>query len=524
MTRRILCRALPGLLVLSAVARAEIPPPPFAAEDYLITQLGQGTIGADYAGRMLNPMRTFDRAGDGVDANDIEFAEQSQRAEQRGQAVGQVLGYDLDRDNRVTRAEIAAAQRREGTQRESTAQQLLERFDLDRDDSISLEEALAWPGDHQYDHYTIQLRTLLAMDPNRDGRTTEQELVALASPVFARFDADRDGRISEEEAKALEVHRTAAAERIGRASAEFAAPRCQMPRVPRNARLILVGGNTGESLSSVAVGGQEQATHHIEIAIEPGDTPLYLVLSSYQSTLWQVTGDTRRVVHAVADSYELARGGFAAAGVAGIAAERVTTLRGRCLAFFSNAEGGDVWRNVGAIHRATGRRPDAVFASHYLRAIALPSGDLTYVRPDTYPPNRPVPPGFDPYMWGETLRFWSAGVVEVDVRHAVSAAGVEAYDVMPAQAGLAQLVARGAIERDPVSGVFRIVRPIPRIPSRLGGSHSVEFLLARGVPVPPGDPMHSCLRVEETGELLGLPASCRAATAPARAPETPPAR
>jgi hypothetical protein len=277
--------------------------------------------------------------------------------------------------------------------------------------------------------------------------------------------------------------------------------------VPRDARLILVGTYTGEALSTVAIGGQEQATNHIEVRIEPGDRPLYLVLSSYHSMLWRLSGDVRRVAGVVVDSFQAARGGYAAAGVAGVEADKVAVLRGRCLAFFSDAtRGGDLWRNIGAIRLATGRRPDAVFASHYLGQVSLPSGALDHVRPGTYPP---VPPGYDPDMWRETLSYWGGGVVDTDPRQVVSAAGAEAYVVMPQQAGLAQLLASGALVRGSDSREFRIVRPIPRIPGQLGGGHSVRFVLARGVPVPPGDLMHSCMLVEETGQTLGIPSVCR---------------
>jgi Ca2+-binding EF-hand superfamily protein len=503
-----------ALLTLSAPpAGGQSAPPEFSAADYLLTQLGDGTAGDAFAGQLLSALARFDRAGDGLDAADVENAEQSQNAERRGQAVGGLLSFDLNHDAIVERAEILAS-RRESNEgqpdRSRTAQELLQRFDSNRDDRITPDEYLTWPGEHQYDYYVTQLRALLAMDPNGDGRVTADEVRALAAPVFNAFDRNHDGQLSRTEGQRVEPARAAASERIAPMLAEFSAPRCEMPAVPAGARVILVGTYTSEALSTVAIGGEEQATNHIEVRIEPGREPLYLVLSSYHSMLWRLSGDVGRVAAVVVDSYEAARGGYAAAGVAGVAAGRVTVLRGRCLAFFNDAtRGNDLWRNIGAIRLATGRRPDAVFASHYLGSVSLPSGELAYVRPDTYPPERPVPPGYDPAMWRDTLRFWRWGVVETDPRQVVGPAGAETYRVMPHQAGLAQLLASGALERTPDSGLFRIVRPIPHIPSMLGGSHSVRFVLARGVPVPPGDLVHSCMLVEETGEMLGNPSICR---------------
>lgn len=41
-----------------------------------------------------------------------------------------------------------------------------------------------------------------------------------------------------------------------------------------------------------------------------------------------------------------------------------------------------------------------------------------------------------------------------------------------------------------------------RFPAGLAGAHSVKFLLLRGVPKPDGNPGHSTVISEETGEAL----------------------
>jgi len=80
----------------------------------------------------------------------------------------------------------------------------------------------------------------------------------------------------------------------------------------------------------------------------------------------------------------------------------------------------------------------------------------------------------------------------------VSTARVLDYDVLPQQAGLAQLAGAGDLER--LSDGFKIVRPIPRFPAGLNGAHSTAFLIAQGVPVPRGDPGHSTVLMESTGQ------------------------
>jgi hypothetical protein len=44
-------------------------------------------------------------------------------------------------------------------------------------------------------------------------------------------------------------------------------------------------------------------------------------------------------------------------------------------------------------------------------------------------------------------------------------------------------------------------------PAGLSGALSVTFLIMKGTPYPDGDPAHSCVIVEETGESRG--SNCR---------------
>jgi hypothetical protein len=111
-------------------------------------------------------------------------------------------------------------------------------------------------------------------------------------------------------------------------------------------------------------------------------------------------------------------------------------------------------------------------------------------------------------MWQEAVRYWPGGLVTVDSRHVVARTRVERYQVLPSQMGLAQWIGAGAIEAL-ANDKFRIVRPIPHMPPSMGGAHSVTLVLAKGIPLPPGDPVHSCVLSEETGEALRPGARCR---------------
>jgi hypothetical protein len=65
---------------------------------------------------------------------------------------------------------------------------------------------------------------------------------------------------------------------------------------------------------------------------------------------------------------------------------------------------------------------------------------------------------------------------------------------------LSQLLKSGVLTRNG-QGEYLINKKM-RFPAGLTGAHSAKFLLLRGVPKPEGQPGHSRVVSEETGELL----------------------
>lgn len=271
-------------------------------------------------------------------------------------------------------------------------------------------------------------------------------------------------------------------------------PACNMPAVPRGAQLIAYGAYDADTLSSAYVGGPDQETNLTELVIEPGETPIYLLLTSYESMVWRLRGATGRVVRAAVTSHER-QGEAAAVGVAGLPASRVTVLPPACPPYFH-----DVSRSTetsGQIARAVGRAPDRMFGAYSAYRVSLPSGTVERAPP----PGSPTPESFNPQMWREASRFWPGGVAAIEPRSVTAIAPVGDYAVLPSQAGLAQWIGKGAIRR--TADGFRLVRPMPHLPPGMGGAHSVRLIVSRGVPVPPGDPVHSCIVVEDEGAAHG---------------------
>lgn len=267
------------------------------------------------------------------------------------------------------------------------------------------------------------------------------------------------------------------------------------PVVPADVQVVLFGTYEGDAISTTSVAGQDEETDTARVVIEPGDAELYVVLSSYESMIWRFEGATSRVGHVV-----LVGGGRS--GVTGIAAERLTDLgtAGDTLSagfYDPTSPQGLVARS--ALERALGRPVDAAGGSYSVGTVSLPSMAVVLDEPSFV-----APPGFDPSVYWRGSIFSPGGVVDVDPAQVVSTSQVEPYEVLPQGFGLAQLVASGALEnRDEY---FYIARSIPRFPAGLYGAHAVSFVLGRDVPIPAGDPGHSCVISEETGlPLVGSP-------------------
>ena len=456
------------------------------ATDILGERIGPGSFLEQYIAQLVRELRQVDRDGDGLDAGDIKLARDMATAQARASVVGELLRQDLNGDLMVTRKEMERAAHRSGSPYHPDLDRQLGRFDSNGDGRITIPEALAVRRERRP---SDRLDALLALAPDGNGRITARELRSLAEKTFAEIDDDGDGKISEEEYRRIEPQ-------VKAARAARMAPVCGLPEAPLGARVVLFGTYEADAISSAVIGGQDKETNLMDVTIEPGAEPLYVVLTSYESMVWRFNGATRRGARVVVSSFQGADSGISASGVMGVPASKVAIGEPNCPGYFSKP-GSDSAGATATVTQSISREPNNVFATYSAQRISLPSGQIIKATRGS----APLPRGFDTQMWSEASRYWEAGLAQVDPRHIVTKARVEPYKVYPSQMGLAQLLGSGAIERN-ASG-YRIVRPIPRMPPSMGGAHSVKITVASGVPLPPGDPVHSCVMIEDTGEAIG---------------------
>jgi hypothetical protein len=238
----------------------------------------------------------IDEEKNGLDASDIELLRLRQQAKERAESLKTILGYDLDGDFSVDRAEMRRAvpgdfrtnDGRKSSNADERMRTLFFTYDADRDERIERDEILNAPLQMGNLQFLEGLRSMLALDPNRDGRLDYDELRRLAEEAFTSADEDGDGSISSKEAAAL----WESSKQRGQGRFEGVDGRvCAMPKVPAEAALVVFSSDRG----NLSPDGNMTA----DVNVEAGSPPLYVILTSTAPIQWRLSGGVERVVQLV---------------------------------------------------------------------------------------------------------------------------------------------------------------------------------------------------------------------------------
>lgn len=456
-----------------------------------------------------------------------------------------------DRVNELYAFNPAGIVSREDVERSRLAEQARDRagklttylaFDLDGDGVITREEFLNQPvSANARNRARIDL-AFTQSDTNGNGQLDFTELAAIADaelaiarrrrPAFDNspmmFDLNADGLVDVSElSQAVDA---LAEPPEGSAEAQVAKPPldsrgrplCSLPRASAAAEMIILSGYQGSALSTVAVSGLDEATSVATLKIEAGETPLYIFATAYDSIVWKLSGATDRVERFVVQPRQANTG--PGAGVVGLPASKVSfTGASACGKYLTKPDDRSVVKLKAAVSAQTGKTIDRLIVHYELRGVSIPSGTKTESRPPRRGPAVDVgtgryylqPDGAPEFVSNtdtsrterELIRFNPDGVIDLKPEDVVSSGPVQAYDVLPQEAGLLQLLRSGALQPGP-KGEYIITRTFPRFPAGLAGAHGVRFILKQGVKMPAGSPGHSSIVDETTGECL-TGARCR---------------
>jgi Ca2+-binding EF-hand superfamily protein len=427
-------------------------------------------------------------------------------------------------------------------------------LDSDKDGRVSIAEAgkfsLAGDGGQRMmipNGLSGRARQALTLDSASKGELSQLDFQAAGEALFRKIDADNDGKISQQEladyrsqpgppnAGNMYITLSPALGRLGaeaeiarknEEAAQAAKAACEMPAVSETAKVVFLSGYETDALSSATLGSQDSVVHAGRVNVEAGTEPLYVVISTYSPTIWQFGGAVQRIERLVLTSSRSGPNSGdpklpALAGATGIPAERVTFVHSNCIGDFSDSPTATSLRAVANLRSRIGRAPDVVAAKYSVGLYNVPSGKMESLRDQNRGPliiqkgqgtlnivgdagNVVIQAG-PSQAREEMTRFFPGGVTAIDPKSVVGSVPVSAYAVLPAQAGLVQLLSTGMLTENSASEY--IVTKKIRFPAGLYGAHSVTFLVLKGAPYPDGDPGHSCVMVEDSGDAKG--ATCR---------------
>ena len=472
----------------------------------------------------------LDANGDGaIDAADADLHNAVSAVVYRSNAALVFMNADLDGDGFVTEAELqkkfeydrrmTATGRPEQPDMNQITQEIrtLMAADADKDGRITWIEATEFVkkqtnyASGAESAYAMQVRQLLPLATDGKMSVSLPEIDAAATAVFASVDTDGNGTISQDE---LSTARSLSDRDLRKEQAHLD---CGMPAASERSTVVLLGTYETDALSSVALGSQNDVTRAGTIVIEPGDDPIYLVVTSYGPTIWRFQGAVERIERVVVTTARTGLDGFdpkspPLAGTTGLPAERVTFVRqSGCLGYFTAAPSIDEAKAASVVKQQA-RKEVAVVAAHQRTAgFRIPSGKVETTEMATRTKSGSVaklerdirnrgPQAATGDLERNFLQLTPGGLIEIEANSVVASAEVVPYEVPPQEAGLIQLMKSGALTQNQ-RGEFLIHSKI-RLPTALSGRHAAKFLLMRGVPMPEGDLGQSLIVSEETGEAI----------------------
>lgn len=467
----------------------------------LLANIRPGATREAYLAKLLNEFHVADADGNGLSQQDVERLEQAglntrtrkYRAD-LARLEADLAKTDTNHDSGLSFEELTAQMGGRSEQTEQLKRQFAER---DRDGNGRLTAAEMMPLPPLPDPATIKKRRdrfahVFALDPNRDGTLTEPELILEFGRQFARIDRDGDGTVSRAEYDA-------GRRLVSDAQSITDLPVCAVPAPGRKGRAIAFATAQGQQLSSVAVGGQDHETGIFDVEIEPGKTPLYVMLSAQDPTIWSVTGAVGRVERLVVFAWSKDDAGRPLAAVAGIPAGKVFFAEPGCLpAHLINRGDTDARRSSTIVFSAvTGIQTEADARPGNNASVLLPSLVIERAQGAAQ-----APAGFDADEWFAATATWPRGLGDINSERLVAKTTVERYAQMPGEIGIARLVAEGVLVPTENYSEYRIIKPLTRFPARSTSAGGTSYVLGDGIALPAGKQGSGCVYASDGTVLV----------------------
>ncbi|MCB6177461.1 hypothetical protein LHP98_04865 [Rhodobacter sp. Har01] len=381
------------------------------------------------------------------------------------------------------------------------------------------------------------------LDADADGVLTRAEHLAGLLSATEGLDADKDGRLTEAERAAFLQRPPVVARPIDPAEVlidTYLRPECRLNPVPDAAQVVAVAGYEGAALSTLRIGREGSLTTVADVIVPEGEGKLFVVADFQEAVILRFSGAVGRINGVIGLDAAVATMGLERRQL-----KRFGTITPPCTTDLWDPEKKNEPAPLERLTAALGRPPLALVAAYTVGAVDLGRAEVLPLAP--LPGARSLP-GDAPAaaIWAEMLRHNPGGLVDIAAEDVVAPYQTAPYTVLPQEAGLAQLVEQGLLTPQPRgpaenmviedengritlngkvifpghgddmigSGGLAYTEEAPKtwvgrkqaeyvvegpitLPDGLQGSHSVIFLLPKGVEMPKGDPGHSKIRPQD---------------------------
>ncbi|MGD9869244.1 MAG: hypothetical protein AB7U38_14735, partial [Hyphomicrobiales bacterium] len=337
----------------------------------------------EFIANVMKPLRGYGERRDSIDAKDVEYLSAAEDAQMRAQFMVRLLSRDMDADGRLSIDELrnppTAALRVPGARDRTRDKKAIRKdmtADADGDGFLSFPEILE--ASKKYRHQTLrtasnQLHQMLALDPDGDGVLTAVELENIARAAFKQFDVNGNGWIDTPEASDIADLRKKQKQRQASIPTTDQIENCDLPEAGEKDQVVVLGTYEGHAVSSVSVAGLDDETSTGTIAIEKGDTPIYLVATAFEKFIWNVTGDVSRLSRLVIIPTRVKTG--PGAGVVGVPKDKITFLEsGSCFRFFTSSKAGAGTIAKATVGRVLERDDVTAIGTYTISNMPIPSG------------------------------------------------------------------------------------------------------------------------------------------------------
>lgn len=486
--------------------------------------------------------------------SDLQALDEKLKQNYRAQKMSQILPYDKDFDGIITRDEVSTAlsSKTSSTQRNENAVQAIMRIDLDENNEITREEIVSY-SDHEFENrYMIEsypikdVKGILSLNKDRD-QVTLNELKDIALRAFHEYDKNGNDIIEEDEMEHLKTIYNKQNELDKILSLE-----CSFPPPKNNEKIIFIGTSHGKAISTISVAGQTQETSVIPVHIDQDDENLYIIASASNPVIWQFTGDIQNVSQLVlAGNKANDKSNNINIASSGIPQEKVSFADIKeCGLRHANKSHHKQYQKditIRALEKLLGKEPELFLSQDSLLAVHIFGDRINTDNSEEFKNSQEkTPKGFEKALWRKHLETTDGGgLIDLDIETIVSDSKAEDYEVLPRWAGFSKLAYEGRVvsiknvnnsdivisksggehlltienidnltfsglrsnNHNPkinfsVGNRVKIIKNIPYYPTGLHGGHSAEIIIGKGVDIPQGNPGHSKVFLEETGEQI----------------------